>query len=219
MDSPLFRWDTNRGLKCRDPSVSKCLAYGIDIVRVLETLAIFHYELGLIGRAEYEERIEIADWLSRDSTGKSIDPRIDAADSEEAPFDNEKPKEYEGEAVEASIRGTPSNPNANDDDWIQFLCLGVWVFTKSDPDPYPSIPHGHYQSKNRAWPKLNPYTGRVFSSKHQEDPSQRLSKSDMKNVWRDEKFRSFCREMIIWYQEQYPHFKFGVRWPRRLPRW
>lgn len=51
-------------------------------------------------------------------------------------------------------------------DWLEFVAFGHWYFTKSDPDPYPSTPHGHFQSANNPWPKLNPYTGRVFDAKH-----------------------------------------------------
>lgn len=81
------------------------------------------------------------------------------------------------------------------------------------------MPHGHYQHQNVKWPKLNPYTGRVFSSKHQEDNSQRLSKKDMTIIWSDESFKSFCREMIVWYQEQFPYHEFPVRRPLRFPIW
>ena len=110
-----------------------------------------------------------------------------------------------------------STSNTDEENNLEFLCLGVWVFTKADRDSYPSIPHGHYQNQNRSWPKLNPYTGRVFSAKHQEDKSQRLSKKDMKTIWSDESFKSFCREMIIWYQEQFPYYEFPVHRPMRMP--
>src|SRR5947208_3277842 len=37
--------------------------------------------------------------------------------------------------------------------------LGDWVFTIGDPDPLPSIPHGHWQHQHHP-KKLDPYTGR-----------------------------------------------------------
>lgn len=32
-----------------------------------------------------------------------------------------------------------------------------WVFNKTDKDPWPSYPHGHFETS-----KLNPFTGEVF---------------------------------------------------------
>ena len=175
-------------------------------------LAEFHYEFGFIGYDEFRERIDVAMWLSDE--GDRNDPRLD---SEEEPAPNDKEN---GEDQSESVISRPSSGrNSSDGDEEEFLCLGVWVFTKADRDSYPSIPHGHYRSQNRAWPKLNPYTGRVFSSKHQEDKAQRLSKKEMRKVWHDESFKSFCREMIVWYQEQFPYYEFSVRRPLRMPRW
>lgn len=181
----------------------------------LITLAEFHYELGYIGHDEYLERINVALWLSDTNCGS--DPRLDG--EEEQLLNARENEEKENEYV---VSKTPSGKGGSSEDQensIEFICLGVWVFTKADKDPYPSIPHGHYRSQNKSWPKLNPYNGRVFKSKHQEDLSQRLSKKDMRNIWQDEKFKSFCREMIVWYQEQFPHYEFPVRRQLRLPRW
>ena len=180
----------------------------------LITLAQFHYELGFIGYDEYKERIQIALWLADEA--HAIDPRFDG--DEESNLNVRE----QNEDIEKSVITRPTNNNASIDDDennLEFLCLGVWVFTKSDRDSYPSIPHGHYQNQNRPWPKLNPYTGRVFSAKHQEDKAQRLSKKDMKRIWSDESFKSFCREMIVWYQEKFPYHTFPVRRPLRMPRW
>ncbi|WP_216712728.1 hypothetical protein [Pseudoalteromonas sp. TB64] len=116
--------------------------------------------------------------------------------------------------MKAKVDGSNDNEN-----WLEFLCLGIWVFTKADPDSYPSVPHGHFKNQNNKWPKLNPYTGRIFSAKHQEDKKQLLSKKQMRKIWSDEKFKSFCREMIIWYQEKFSYYEFPVRRPLRMPRW
>lgn len=180
----------------------------------LITLARFHFELGIIGYDEYVERVEVALWLS--GHGEiNTDPRLD---SEEDIWDEEKEhKEEEFEPV--FTRQSPGKLNENMDNRLEIVCLGLWVFTKADRDSYPSVPHGHYKNQNRPWPKLNPYTGRVFSSKHQEDNNQRLTKKEMRNIWQDERFKSFCREMIIWYREQFPYFDFGVTRPLRMPKW
>lgn len=182
---------------------------------VLINLADFHYELGLIGYDEYVERIEIGYWLS-DSfhfSEHSRDPRYDVEESLNIK-EREKPDVYdESIGVEAIDSESDSSEY-----YIKFICLGKWVFTKSDPDSYPSVPHGHYNDQNKKWPKLNPYTGRVFEAKNQENNKERLSKKEMKEIWQDEKFRSFCREMIVWYREQFPHYEFPVKRPLKLPR-
>ena len=180
----------------------------------LISLAHIHYEIGVIDYNELNERIGVALWLADEQEEFVKDPR---SDSEENSLPNET-GEYENEPVITTIKESKNKSSRNDENWLEFLCLGLWVFTKSDPDSYPSVPHGHFKNQNKKWPKLNPYTGRVFASKHQEDKKQRLSKKQMRNIWSDEKFKSFCREMIVWYQEQFPYYEFPVRRPLRMPR-
>lgn len=183
----------------------------------LINMAETHHQLGVISHDEFWERVEVTLWLS-DETETSSDPREGL--EEEADLEEERHENFgECDSVISKIRDGSSGSGQNDENWMEFLCLGVWIFTKSDPDSYPSVPHGHYKSQNKKWPKLNPYTGRVFKEKHQEDKSNRLSKKQMKTIWQDEKFKSFCREMVVWYQEQYPYFEFSVRRPLRMPRW
>lgn len=181
----------------------------------LITLAQFHFDLGFIGYDEYDERIHIALWLANNTDAN--DPRLD--DKVESDQDESERNEDHNEPVVSRPTKSSSTSTTDGENNLEFLCLGIWVFTKADRDSYPSIPHGHYRDQNRPWPKLNPYTGRVFTAKHQEDKSQRLSKKDMKKIWGDESFKSFCREMIIWYQEQFPYYEFLVRRPLRMPRW
>ena len=185
-----------------------------DMRNTLITLAEIHYALGFIGYDELNERIGVALWLSDEAEDHVNDPRNDSED------DSPPNEKYEyNDSVIVKTGDCRANQQEKDDNWIEFLCLGLWVFTKSDPDLYPSVPHGHFKSQNRKWPKLNPYTGRVFKSKHQEDKTNRLTKKQMKIIWSDEKFKSFCREMIIWYQEQFSYYEFPVRRPLRMPRW
>ena len=131
----------------------------------LITLAEFHYELGFIGPDECRERVQVALWLSGELDGG--DPRLESL--EEEINDRREKFESENEAVISKRVFGNSAAAGNENDWLEFLYLNTWVFTKADPDSYPSIPHGHYKSQNKPWPKLNPYTGRVFSAKHQED--------------------------------------------------
>ncbi|MCZ2722647.1 hypothetical protein O1D97_13770 [Marinomonas sp. 15G1-11] len=181
----------------------------------LITLAQFHYELGYIGHDEYRERVDVALWLSGE-----IDDEDPRSEHQEEELDNNRERcDTMNDAFVVKSDSGEKFPTGNEDNWLKFLCLNIWVFTKADPDSYPSVPHGHYKSQNKAWPKLNPYTGRVFSSKHQEDKSLRLSQKEMKLIWNDEKFKSFCREMIVWYQEQFPYYGFHVRHTLRFPRW
>ncbi|MDH4394624.1 MAG: hypothetical protein QE278_02990 [Limnobacter sp.] len=183
----------------------------------LINMAEVHHQLGLISHDEFWERREVALWLSEDNEVRS-DPRVILG--EDAKLVEDSNEDFgENASVISKISNGKGGPSENDENWIEFLCLGVWVFTKSDPDSYPSVPHGHHNSQNKKWPKLNPYTGRVFKAKHQEDISNRLSKKQMKMIWQDEKFKSFCREMVVWYQEQYPYFEFSIRRPLCMPRW
>lgn len=181
----------------------------------LINMAEIHHQLGFISHDEFWERVEIAQWLS-DEAGETADPREIGV---EVDPEEEINKDVGDDSIISKISEGNEGFSNNDENWLEFLCLGIWVFTKSDPDSYPSVPHGHHKSQNKKWPKLNPYTGRVFKAKHQEDISSRLSKKQMKTIWQDEKFKSFCREMVVWYQEQFPYFEFSVHRPLRMPRW
>ncbi len=179
------------------------------------TLAKIHYEFGFISYDEYNERVDVALWLSDETN--SNDPRLD--DSGDSNQEKGHHNELENQRAVSRLQRGDSASADHHEDMVEFICLGTWIFTKADRDSYPSVPHGHYQNQNRPWPKLNPYTGRVFVSKHQENIAQRLSKNEMTDIWQDESFKSFCREMIVWYQEQFPYYEFPTRRPLRMPRW
>lgn len=187
----------------------------------LITLAEIHYEFGLIGHDELRERIRVALWLADEIVGRTADPRTGSEKKASARDHHELEQGQGDEQVAAISRAGSGSKYSKEDDknWMEFICLGTWVFTKADPDSYPSVPHGHYRNQNIKWPKLNPYTGRVFSSKHQEDASKRLSKKQMKEIWSDESFKSFCREMIIWYREMFPYYEFPVSRVLRMPKY
>lgn len=182
-------------------------------IQTMITLSELSFNLGLIDISEYEERIEVAYWLSAEDSSLS-DPR-EMNDEESA---LEKTPDYDypvSESVSIIDAG-----KTRDSDWqLELIVLKKWYFTRSDPDPYPSVPHGHLNSATRPWPKLNPYTGRAFKAKHQEETSLRLSKREMRDIWRAETFRNYCRSHIVWYMETHPYFTFRVRHPMRLPLW
>ena len=179
----------------------------------LITLAQLHYDFGLINYEEFNERFGVALWLADELPSSVIDPRNESIEYSEERETCEKTESISQYGVSYTIH------KDNREGWLEFLFAGIWIFTKADLDSYPSVPHGHYKKQNNKWPKLNPYTGRVFVAKHQENQTQRLSKKQMKSLWSDAKFRSFCREMIIWYQQTYQYYEFPVKRPSRLPRW
>jgi hypothetical protein len=181
--------------------------------RTLLVLNEFSFSLGLIDMNEYMERTKVADWLADDDLAL-VDPRDPSPEQREGPRRDEGDRSSNNELIQIVGTGKPDDP-----DWLKLSVLGKWMFTRSDPDPYPSTPHGHLQNANRRWPKLNPYTGRVFKAKHQEDTKLRLNKNEMRNLWRTEAFRDFCRSYILWYMEAHPHYVFGVRYPFRFPIW
>lgn len=182
------------------------------VKRTLFLLAEIHLTLGLIDLTEFEERLKVAGWLA--SEGSEVpDPR-----EPKLPDAFEISAETTSVKSESTARDGPSS-GFDAPDWLELVVLKKWYFTRSDPDPYPSTPHGHLQSASRAWPKLNPYTGRAFKAKYQEDRARRLSKSEMQVIWADQAFRDFCRSHIVWYMEEHPHHKFGVRHPLRFPWW
>ena len=177
----------------------------------LLTLAEHQLSLGLIDICEFNERLELAHWISHDISSEQ-DPRATPSDAEFVHQSGECAAEPI--AATAGVRASAPGTSA----WMELLLLGKWIFARSDPDPYPSLPHGHLQHGRRPWPKLNPYTGRVFSAKHREDVSLRLDNSRLRRIWADAAFRDFCRIQIVWYTEANPHFVFPVRHPLRLPR-
>ncbi|WP_408891526.1 hypothetical protein ACJ2CR_18885 [Myxococcus faecalis] len=195
-------------------------------------LTNWEFDLGLIGLAEYEERYEVLQWLSkRDPNtggGPSDDPRGDSKGAADSPRSEERVERSEEEAVrkEAAGAGTqqPSAAAQQSDENppLQLIPHGLrerWCFTKNDADSYPSVPHGHLNDKNNSWPKLNPYSGRAFAAKDSEDTKYRLQRWEMIRLWNSREFRRHALETIVWYQETYPYYEFPVPTPRRLPRW
>jgi hypothetical protein len=181
-------------------------------IQILFTLASLSFDLGLIDVTEYHERCRVALWLE-DGDPSATDPRepnLDTCVDPEASADFHQ----DANPVRLIKKRTPDDPNV-----LELILLSKWLFTRSDPDPYPSTPHGHLHNPNRSWPKLNPYTGRVFKAKHQEDNSLRLTKKEMCTLWEAEEFRDFCRAYVLWYIDRFPHHTFSVRDPLRFPRW
>ncbi|MHB8390842.1 MAG: hypothetical protein ACYDBH_14880 [Acidobacteriaceae bacterium] len=186
-----------------------------DYILLLSDLS---YHAGLIGLAEYEERQAIADWLSASGSGLP-DPRM--CSSEESKHSEVRVAPLDG--ISSGGVGSSENGEGPEDKnrWRHFLAFNKWMFTVGDPDCYPSVPHGHLHKKTNEWPKLNPYTGRVFSDVHQEDVGSRLSKAEMKLLWNDPGFVELCRNQVLWYSDfapayGFPRARFGKL---KFPKW
>lgn len=176
------------------------------------------YEIGLIGVAEYEERMGIAAWLS-DINEEMRDPRL-GNDNEDAQRQREERVKENGSEGGVRSRGVQEE---RDDGYpyMQFQALNTWIFTVGDVDCYPSVPHGHFKKKTNEWPKLNPYIGRVFGAMHTEDISARLTRADMKTLWNDESFVEHCLQQVLWYSDFAPRYAFSSarRGKFHFPRW
>jgi hypothetical protein len=179
----------------------------------LIVLAEISHFSGLIGWDEYLERLEVADWLFDDSASIN-DPR--SAETEISEKEEAREKGSHESEPTSTERKDPEDP------FLYFTTRGLtsrWVFTLSDPDRYPSVPHGHLNAASNAWPKLNPYTGRAFTRKYQEDLRLRLSRNEMRILWNDQAFRAFCRNHVVQYMGTFPTYRFPVSRPLHFPRW
>lgn len=181
-------------------------------------LSDLSYQLGLIGLAEYEERCEMADWLS--NNGRP-DPRRPSLEGNEYHLCDDSVCEDEGTQCHGSTNSTNSTEQDLTEGWLRFELFSKWVFTLGDRDCYPSVPHGHLHRKTNEWPKLNPYTGRFFSGLHDEQVSSRLTKADMKALWNNDDFVEHCRKQVYWYADFSPNYAFPkARFGKfRFPKW
>jgi hypothetical protein len=184
-------------------------------------LSDLSYATGLIGLVELEERLEIADWLFGNTKGQS-DPRGPMERSVEA---NEPVPDQDVfqpiRADKANATSSTAEARSPEPEVMQFLALRRWHFTISDPDCAPSVPHGHENAKTQKWPKLNPYTGKVFTAIHSEDTTRRLSREEMKALWRNADFVEHCRNQVNWYSRRFPGYRFvnARRGTLAFPRW
>ena len=91
--------------------------------------------------------------------------------------------------------------------------LQDWEFHKGDPDPQPSVPHGHRYKKNAQ--KLDPYLGYIYSKGVQ---INRVPRKPIIKLWNLKKFREFALEAIEHYSRQNSHWRWRVAHPTRLPK-
>lgn len=91
-----------------------------------------------------------------------------------------------------------------------------WEFTIGDPDPFPSIPHGHLKSKRMI--KLDSYLGYTFDTSNGNKLLKRETKKYIASLWNQHKFRDFATKQINWFLYHNPHFNWRVNNPKRIPR-
>lgn len=96
-----------------------------------------------------------------------------------------------------------------------------WYFRPTDPDPQPSIPHGHW--RNKAQPKLDAYRGVIWQKHPVKSTGQRLSRSQVGALWNDPAFREMARKAVIHMIDWHPSARGiilarGVAHPLRMPR-
>lgn len=91
--------------------------------------------------------------------------------------------------------------------------LHQWLFRQSDPDFFPSIPHGHWRSERKK--KLDAYRGWIYREDKQ---TGRESRWKIIALWNEEKFRSFATAAIQWYLTAFPGYVWRVPYPLRLAR-
>jgi hypothetical protein len=118
-----------------------------------------------------------------------------------------------------SVNGpSDSEVTFTDEDGLGFLHLRVagntglskWAFHQADADPFPSIPHGHFQSE-----KLDAYRGWIYRRDKQIGREPRCK---IIALWNDQKFRAFASVAIGYYQSHFPYYRWGIPDPMRLPR-
>lgn len=90
-----------------------------------------------------------------------------------------------------------------------------WEFTIGDPDPFPSVPHGHLQSNNKV--KLDSYLGYTYDTSNGNQILKRESRQFIISLWNSQKFRNFAIRQLDWFIKQNPAFIWRVNRPLRIP--
>jgi hypothetical protein len=95
-----------------------------------------------------------------------------------------------------------------------------WVFHQYDDDFFPSVPHGHLQSKSGV--KLDAYRGYTYDTRQGNASLTRERRDFIVGLWKDPKFRVLARRALDYFTERYPFFNWWnqrrILHPSRLPR-
>ena len=77
----------------------------------------------------------------------------------------------------------------------------IWVFHKTDVDPFPSVPHGHSTSGKY---KLKLWSGEVYDT-HTNKQVGKANKKEMLILYRNNKFQSFVNDVREWFEQNNPY--------------
>ena len=112
------------------------------------------------------------------------------------------------------------------DEMLHFITdqVGVlrhkWEFRKGDPDFFPSVPHGHLNT--RPLVKLDAYRGYTYDKAQAYKPLARENRDFIVGLWRDKKFQVFAYEALTHFATHNPAFDWWgqrrIRDPFRLPK-
>jgi len=128
----------------------------------------------------------------------------------------------EGEEAEFNAEELQSEPGQPP--WLSFLttagCLrDQWSFRATDPDFFPSVPHGHLRSKYHV--KLDGYRGFTWDTTTGANLC-RESRRFIGALWSDPKFRVIAIAAVVHFSSVNPRFNWlsqrGIINPLRFPK-
>lgn len=132
--------------------------------------------------------------------GRTLVSRLEMillVDDEQAFFDESPERFMDGERCEQRLNDNPGAAAALPPH-MQFQLppqspQSGWVFSISDTDPLPSIPHGHWRTHNNQR-KLDPYLGLIYEGR--KPTGERLPWRECNRFWRSKGFRDFAKAAL-----------------------
>lgn len=178
------------------------------------------FDCGAIGDHGFQDRMRsLADMLP-DQLAASLRREI-GVDDGPSPAGKQR-EDTESETLIRAIEeeGSTRQRGAASPPMLELVVQNVrgmsrWHFRKTDPDHFPSVPHGH--EDNMDWPVCDPYTGRVYDGDREELQDRRLSRKTRIVLWKDAKFRAFALASIMYHEDTFRYRPIRVRRPHRLP--
>lgn len=152
-------------------------------------LSLIAYREGLISERVLRERLEFI-YDGKDVKGSWSDEKLDLIGNEQVHEESCRTRDVH-EARDGHYPAEP--PPVLHFNLPKDTPMGGWLFSSSDTDPDPSVPHAHWKSHSSKT-KLDPYLGWVYKGSKRTD--QRLSWSEVNKLWRKPAFRHFARGCI-----------------------
>lgn len=176
------------------------------------------HKFGIVQRTIYLERLSVLSQIGNPQDA-ATSFALSVIGQQEWPVHEDQwghaPNGLLEENEEVAVSSIVGDTHNND---ISFMTtaggLKNWFFRPGDPDYFPSVPHGHWENRDK--PKLDAYLGWVYEGSKQTD---RLKRKSIVALWNDENFRAVAGAAIEYYLTNYPHYRgWRVSNPRRLPR-